>query len=250
MRHRAFTIVELLVTIAVIAAMMALVAAALGAAAAEGRATRCRANLRQMAIAAQRYAATYDWYPPAIRYETVNGEFRHLAWDWVTAFPNQARSPGALWSFGDNPGQVQQCPDYHGSSSYGEPHTGYNYNTTYIGGEAPFPQTGWDNFRRGVPPHACRRGSLCAMFGDGGRKVEANKYMRAPLNTEGSLSTVYNGGQAFRHRGATNVAFVDGHIGSANVPCKGKLATPQHLQTMDFPRNGFLSEDDSAYDPR
>ena len=76
--------------------------------------------------------------------------------------------------------------------------------------------------------------------------------MRAPLNTvEGALFRVYAGGQAFRHAGATNVAFLDGHLAPVHRPRPGRLATDQLLeQTMGYPENGFLSDDDRAYDPR
>jgi prepilin-type processing-associated H-X9-DG protein len=250
-RNRAFSIVELVVVIAMTAALIGLLAPALSRAASGSRSGRCQSNLRQMAVAAHNYAAIYDVYPAAIRYEQVNGVLHNIAWDWVTTFSHHVVGPGALWSFTGNPNEVHQCPEFHGVSTFGEPFTGYNYNTTYIGGESPFPQTGWTPMRRGVSPHACSQASRCAMFGDGGWKLGANKYMRAPMNSEGSLNVVYSGGQAFRHSRATNIAFVDGHIGTAGTPHKGNLATPALLeQTMDYPGNGFLSDDDDAYDPR
>ena len=253
MRRRAFTITELLVVIAIGSVIVGLLFPALASVAEGSRSTRCQTNLRQMAVAAQNYAASFDAYPAAIRYENVNGVFQRIAWDWVTTFSNQLISPGPLWEFTENPGEVQQCPDCNAPATFGgDPFTGYNYNTTYIGAEAPFPQTGWDAVRRGVPPHACARVSQCAMFGDGGWKGGANKFMRAPENSEElPLSVIYSGGQAFRHRASTNLVFIDGHVAAANTPCKGSSATRTNLsQMMDFPHNGFLSENDRMYDPR
>jgi prepilin-type processing-associated H-X9-DG protein len=76
--------------------------------------------------------------------------------------------------------------------------------------------------------------------------------MRAPLDSEHQgLSTIYAGGQAFRHRRSTGIAFIDGHIGATTDGHRGKRATESLLQqVMDFPRNGFLSNDDAMYDPR
>jgi type II secretory pathway pseudopilin PulG len=251
-RH-AVTIIEIMAVIAVIALILGLLAPALSGAKASSRQTRCQSNLKQMATAAHAYATMYDAFPTAIRYENSGGVFRRIAWDWVTTFDGQVLSAGALWQFTSNPDDVQQCPEFEGSATFsGDPHTGYNYNTTYIGGEATFPQVGWNHVRQGIAPHHCHRGSRCAMFGDGGWKSGANKFMRAPLNSENvGLSAVYAGGQAFRHRGTTCIAFIDGHIGATRDALPGVLATQSLLDNiMAFPRNAFLSDDDAFYDPR
>jgi prepilin-type processing-associated H-X9-DG protein/prepilin-type N-terminal cleavage/methylation domain-containing protein len=248
----AFTLIEVLATIGVLALLMGLLLPVLARTREGARSARCMANLRQMAVAAQQYALRYQHFPPAVRYER-DGGFRQVAWDWVTTFSGDLVSPGALWSFADDPGTVHQCPSYHGpSTSAGDPHTGYNYNTTYLGGESPFPATGWEEFRPGVTFAACRRAPRCAMFGDGGWAGGANKFMRAPLNSEGAApDAIYAGGQAFRHAGATNVAYVDGHVGASDDPRPGEHASDLLLErVMDHPRNGFLSDDDSAYAPR
>jgi prepilin-type N-terminal cleavage/methylation domain-containing protein/prepilin-type processing-associated H-X9-DG protein len=246
---RAFTIVEVLVTVAVIAILVGLLTPAISRAGQGSRSIKCQSNLKQMAVAAQGYAAVYDNWPVAIRYASVGGVQHRLAWDWVTTATGQLVSPGLLWNFADNPDDVQQCPEFHGPSTFsGDPQTGYNYNTTYIGAEIS--QTG--HVRRGTPPHTCSRSSSCVMFGDGGWKDGANKFMRAPLRSEGltlPMLGLYSGGQAFRQAGHTNVAFVDGHIGTLNRAHEGNLATSSLLNQMDYPRNGFLSDDDSMYKP-
>ena len=87
------------------------------------------------------------------------------------------------------------------------------------------------------------------LFGDGEWKLGANKYMRSPRRSPSEDPVTYADGsatraagtQGFRHRGATNAAFCDGHaeslrdrftVGNANVG-EG---------------TGFLSEDNSLYD--
>ena len=252
-QRRAFTISEVLVIVGMTAMLLGLLAPALSSARARSRAARCQLNLKQMAAAAFAYAAVYDAFPVAIRYDNSSGVLRTIAWDWVAGAAGQPASPGALWGFANNPGDVQQCPECDGrANALGDPYTGYNYNTTYIGGEARFPHAGWHAVRKGIAPHACARGHSCAMFGDGGYSGGANKFMRAPLDSEHiGLDAVYAGGQAFRHRGATNIAFVDGHVGSTREAHRGARATDALLnQYMAYPRNGFLSNDDSAYDPR
>ncbi|UCD75469.1 MAG: type II secretion system protein [Phycisphaerales bacterium] len=253
MRRPAFTLVELLVSVAVIGLLMGLLFPALSAVKATARSVESLSNLRQMAIAANKYTTLWDVFPTALRYESVDGVAHRIAWDWVTTFQGQVISPGPLWDLTDNPDRVMQDPEYDGPANFnGDPFTGYNYNTTYIAGEAEYVAFGWDVVRKGVPPHACRRSDRSAIFGCGGWAGGANKFMRAPLNTEsGPLEIVYAGGQAFRYRGCTNVAYIDGHVKSVCSPREGDLATEELLTgVMDFPHNGFLSDDDSAYDPR
>jgi prepilin-type N-terminal cleavage/methylation domain-containing protein/prepilin-type processing-associated H-X9-DG protein len=253
MRFRAFTLVELMVTVAIISTLLGLLLPALSAVQTSALQMKGQSNLRQMGIAAQQYSALWDAWPTAIRYEEVGGVIHRVAWDWVTvAATDELVSPGPLWTLTDNPDEVMQCPAYHGpSNSPGDPFTGYNYNTSFIGGES-FNQVGWDNVRRGVPPHACVRASTTAIFGCGGWVGGANKYMRAPTSPNGlPLETIYAGAQAFHYNGSTNVAYIDGHVGSVAQPKTGTYANEQLVDgILDHPDNGFLSDDASAYDPR
>ncbi len=251
--HDGFTVIELIVVIAVTTLLLALLVPSLASVRAAGRSAACMSNLRQMSIAAQRYALEYKYFPPAIRYEN-DGDFLNVAWDWVTTFDNRLVSPGPLWEFTDDPGRVQQCPDYGGGTNFADPHTGYNYNTTYVGGESSFPHTGWDpdHYRSGVRYGAARWTSRVAVFGDGG-VVDgiANKFMRAPMNEVEAyaLDVIYRGAQAFRHGHATNVAYLDLHVAPATAPLRGTRATDPLLQLLGYPENGFLSDDDLAYNP-
>jgi prepilin-type processing-associated H-X9-DG protein len=247
-RRRAFSLLELLVVLATIALLLGLMLPALAGVRTSSRTVLCISNLRQMAIAAQRYALEYHYFPFAVRYEHDGTE---TDWDWVTR-DGQVISPGPLWDFSDDPGKVQQCPEYHGTTNYADPFTGYNYNTTHIGSEGEWPDTASAGFRAGVRYSVCRWTARVAMFGDGGRAGSTNKFMRAPMNSEEfPPGIIYTGGQAFRHQKATNVAYLDGHVDMARVPFKGALATEALLTLMmDHPRNGFLSDDDRAYDPR
>ena len=135
---------------------------------------------------------------------------------------------------------------------FADPYTGYNYNTTFIGAEGTLATPGWEGIRWRVPLGQHRRTVQTAMFGDGGRAGGTNKFMRAPMNSEGyALDVIYAGGQAFRHQRSTNVAYLDGHVDSVQKPYAGALATESLLEdVMGYPENGFLSDDDSAYDPR
>lgn len=65
-RYAAFTLVELLVVIAIIGILIALLVPAVQAIRATARATQCRSNLRQMAVAATSYESSKQRFPPGM----------------------------------------------------------------------------------------------------------------------------------------------------------------------------------------
>ncbi|MCA9297346.1 MAG: DUF1559 domain-containing protein [Phycisphaerales bacterium] len=250
-RGRGFSLVELLMVIGVIAVLIG-VAVPVALSVRDGaRSVTCSSNLRQLTFAATQYANTHGAYPIAVRSAMNNGVFEIHNWDWVTRFDGTVLRSGALYAYADRPDAVFRCPSYAGPPNAKDPATGYNYNTTYIGGEGPVTIPGWTYVRDSARPSQCRRTAMCAIFGCAGRRDGTNKFMRAPENSvEGNLAEVYSGAQAFRHHGATMVSVLDGSVNRIADPCAGVHATDD-LKTMvlDYPHNGFLSDDDSAYRP-
>lgn len=250
---RGFTIVEVMVSLAIVAVLLGLLFPALAAGRGTAHTVQSLSNLRQMTIAAGRYADAWRRWPVAVRYESGEEGMRTMAWDWVDDGEG-GHAPGALWTWTDDPEAVMQCPALPTrTNSMDDPATGYNYNTSYIGGEAPFPFTGWDQIRWGLRPWATRRPDAVAIFGAGGFRSGPNKFMRAPGNPEGlDPWTQHAGAQAYRyHGGRTVVAWLDGHVGTGPEATWIESTTEMLAESvLDFPRHGFLSFDDSAYDPR
>ena len=254
-----FSVIEVLTVMSAIVVLAGLVVTTAGVARSMSRGTACRANLRQLHLAAETYHISSGAYPAAILYFMDAGGVRTVSWDFDHRGDGTIE-PGPIWAYLDGPDKVFQCPEFHGSSTFGDdPATGYNYNTTYIGAEGRFPipqgngvREGWEHCRRGVPAGVHRRPSSTALFGDGGWKDGANKFMRAPSNeVEVDLALVHGGTQAFRHGGCTNLCCLDGHVECREMPFEGIHGNQDLLETITgFPRNGFLSENDEAYDPR
>jgi len=270
--RRGLTITELLVVIAVLGVLAGLAIPALDAVAASTRRAHCKSNLRQMARAAIARAAQHDGrFPPGLLHgsnsDATSGDVR--AWDW-TRSASGVVTPGELWLFtdGDSEQRVLQCPTaQHVAASWtGDPVTGYNYNVAYIAAEARQPTAGdaghgaWDlviekpnlDGRTELTLQQCRRSGTVALFGTGGRRGGVNKFMRSPVNAPGCYDTAYGGGQSFSG-GTTNVAWVDGHVSSQRHGHRGLHWSdlPAWMTDgLDWPRNGFLSEDAAAYDPR
>jgi len=248
LRHdTGFTLLEVLVVVAVIAVLMAILLPSLKHARDAAKGIQCLSNLRQMAIASHSYAnANEDLYPIAY-YMQMTPQLISFAWDftttkdWSTTPPTTTVKAGLLWQ---NEGleRIQQCPSFDGGHNWvADPFTGYNYNTSYIGhGAAEAIQTP-------ATVTAVTRPARTALFGDGEYGGGANKFMRAPWSNPGDahFSGRFAGTQGYRHRGRTNVAFCDGH---------GQQWGELHTNTYEndreaiAPGTGFLSEDNSLYD--
>ena len=273
-RRAGFTLVEVLVVIAVIAMLLGVLVPVIADVQSSARRVQGQTNLRTMAMAARSWAMEHDGrFPPALLIGTdadsTSGDVR--CWDWWTrSNDSNFLKPGLLWTYTNHPDRVLQCPAYDGVDNWSGPDqpTGYNYNVTFVAAMTPMQgvagQGSWDLLidkpalmsPDGSPGGTdlalaqCRRAGQVALFGEGGYRNGANKFMRSPLH---ELELAYGGSQAFRHRGVTNVACIDGSVHGHREAWRGALhdQLPDALTTfMDHPNNGFLSNDDSAYDPR
>ncbi len=248
-RCKGFTLLELVIVIGVIAMLSSVLLPSLSRAEQYARSIQCLNNLRVMSLAAQTYAVSNDdMYPLAhstIRIERVRYVY---AWDftqikdWNTG---EVRvEPGLLWEGSHNP-KVQQCPSFKGDDTWlGDPFTGYNYNTSYIGYSQPADPA--------ARPHPARVDQVespqrTALFGDGQWASGANKFMRAPFQDAEHDTFVgrVGGTQGYRHLGGTNVAFCDGH--SETWTQRHTEMDPQETMKV-APGTGFLSPDNSLYD--
>ncbi|HUA66695.1 MAG TPA: prepilin-type N-terminal cleavage/methylation domain-containing protein [Alphaproteobacteria bacterium] len=236
-----FTLVELLVVIAVIAILAAILLPVLSQAQLRAKRIQCLSNLRQMAIAAPVYADDYGNFYPIAQYDD-NRTGSAYCWDMNVIY-NAAGiptvTPGILWEGRSNI-QIQQCPSFNGSADYFDnPYTGYNYNTSYIGhgqGEA---------VEQPAKTSDVYHPAKTVIFGDGQYSAGANKFMRAPYPNPGDASYVGRnaGTQGFRHSGLSNAAFCDGHAESLRDCC-----TNNSENSIVAPGTGFLSVSNSMYD--
>lgn len=232
-----FTLLELLVTLVIIGILAAALIPAMVTGRELARATVCRGNLRHMAVAALAYAAANDdVLPPAHArdynsHETTSWEA--FLWDYDARFANDMK--------------VHQCPSFKGSAMWaGDRYTGYNYNASYLGGTRSIYNGKIESdSKRSAALYDIRDPRNCAMFGDGQYESGANKFMRSPFPgpLDHDSGTALAGTQGFRHRGATNAAFVDGSV----RPLK-ECFTKSGGRGKPAQGCGFLSEDNSLYD--
>lgn len=256
-KNNAFTLIEMLVVISIMALLMGMVLPSLSKARQLAKRIYCLNNMRQMTIAANTYACTNDdHYPLSYLTKKRNGIRYFYSWDfttykdWSVTPTKEVIQPGLLWQ-GQTIEKVHQCPSFKGSHNWmADPYTGYNYNTSYIGiNEAVSPVSSARTIDVKNP-------SQTVIFGDGQFESGANKMMRAPFSNprDASFSDVGRaaGTQGYRHLKQTNVAFCDGHVQSwkhlfINTDPIGKTQLDGYNATHDI-KIGFLSKDNSMYD--
>lgn len=242
MGRRAFTLIELLVVIAIIAILASLLLPALARGKQTAQRVNCVSNLRQMCIAAQIYLDDQSGFYPIAYYESIQSGVKYsIAWDFVTRLSAEPEvKPGLLWGKAGD-GKIQQCPSFRGPANWlADPHTGYNYNTSFIGHgqfeSIPEPAKGSD----------IKQPAATVIFGDGQFASGANKFMRAPWRNPGdqSFRGRWAGTQGFRHQRKTNAAFCDGHVESL----KQRFVENQDGAEKVAPGTGFLSASNELYD--
>jgi len=117
--RRGFTLLELLVVLAVIGLLAALLLPAVHYAREAARRTQCTSNLRQLGLAIQNYHATYEMFPPgstpaeySLHFSMMPYIEQGVLFEEIEAAPGD-RQKWSLLSF-EHPIAVYQCPSDRG----------------------------------------------------------------------------------------------------------------------------------------
>jgi prepilin-type N-terminal cleavage/methylation domain-containing protein/prepilin-type processing-associated H-X9-DG protein len=229
MKKKGFTLIELLVVIAIIAILAATLFPVFAKAREKARQASCQSNLKQLTLAFMMYAQDYDeTMPPAYYYQ--NGWNDEFAWDFHINWASGATELGLVGPY-TRSGQLNSCPSFTGET-WGRPHTGYAYNTSYIGAD-PLAGTGSASLAEiKSPAETVLLADSAYLFNN---SATGNNFLRAP----GDPSYAWIGPNVhFRHNRTANVAYCDGHVKAVSRMFNSSGGN-------DF---GDLSADDSAYD--
>jgi len=230
-RSAAFSLVEILVTISVLALLLALLMPALAGARSQAHGLVCRSNLRQLVLAGTGYATENDgFFVPAAKDMPDNAGLNR--WHGVRPRLNEPFDPlrGPLAGYLAD-GRVKECPagvdflktqDWNASFEKGC--GGYGYNMAYIGsrlwdGSLNGPQAFQAAYARTTSVAEVANPAQTLMFTDtamanGGDSLIEYSFAEPPFAVfGGQVMTGFAMSPSihFRHGGA-NVCWADGHV--------------------------------------
>lgn len=193
MAGKFFTLVEMLVVVAIIAILAALLMPSLHTALASARSVSCQSNLRQLNLGMQEYIQqNYSWFPSAAQWHArnVTSIYNYHVKHGIRFYLGNADDDDAILSI------LRGCPD---SSNYGKAIT-YSMNDK-LGGIYQWPP---------APP----RRKLNKLV----RPQSTICLIDARIGTSDLQITFLNRGFGIdRHAGRPNILWADGHISAEHT---------------------------------
>lgn len=225
--HNAFSLLELLIVIAVVGALVAIVTPAYSTARRQGMAAGCATRLRELGGAMQMYGNDYDAKCMPLAYWTAEliGEGPTIYWWGTNEATGVNHERGFVWPYLQSPlggGGVFECPEqpwgsYKPQGAAKAITSTYGYNGYYL---SPEHTPAWGEFIGHRPWQmlsTVRDPSRVFAFADtlidlGGATPFNNAFLEPARLFFSSWEQNDNPTTAFRHRGTAQVVHVDGHV--------------------------------------
>jgi len=253
-RIEAFTLVELLVVVAIFATLAAMMFPALTHSLNVSRRTACASNLRQLAIANHTYAADHRYFVAAAEDMWDSNRTR---WHGARSSSSKAfeSASGPLAVYLGLEGRVKVCPSFRPDATGFESGCGgYGYNVRGVGSQA-YILGSYAGSKAGMPPDQIANPAGTVMFADsafiqskksGDSIIEysfAEAYYHVsdnqPTESSKSIPSIH-----FRHADLANVVWVDGHVTTE------RLETEYNAQYTKMKFGWFGPSDNSLFDPK
>jgi len=263
---QAFTLIELIVVVAIISILVTLVAPAVRSVQETGKRSKCSHNLRQLYLANKLYAVDYGHYVAAaegMNYGKFNpGPINCKRWHGERDAPSQPfdGTRGPLVPYLGEDESIRACPslkNVHQNSpdAFEQSCGGYGYNDAGVGSRAY--QYGYNSRAdaKGTFPGTIRHAAQTVMFTDAaflknGKLIEysfSKPYyqFKSSKSPDGSVesSGVWDPSIHFRHRGKANVVWCDGHISCEEMTV---AKSAEHTKNL---LGWFGEENNELFDP-
>jgi prepilin-type N-terminal cleavage/methylation domain-containing protein/prepilin-type processing-associated H-X9-DG protein len=226
-----FTLIELIVVIAIISVLAALLTPALSAGLERAQACKCQSNIRQLFLANIQYAADHGRYVAAA--PDIFGK-NLKRWHGVRSSMTKPfdGTRGPLYEYLSQSDGLRTCPSLKNFRSgaafnaFEDSCGGYGYNDRGVGSRAYWHGYNTNGVLNGMPPVAIRQPTETVMFCD---VAYPQPYGNPKYLIEYSFAEAYwfldgqqppqEAGRAdptihFRHRGRANIVWCDGHVSS------------------------------------
>lgn len=260
---KAFTLVELLVVISIIALLLSVLLPALSAARSQTRTVVCKSNIRQLVLANTGYAVENNNYyvPAAIDIDRPDAGLHR--WHGTRANQNETFNPlkGPLVKYLAD-GKVKQCLEKRvftqtdkWDASFEKGCGGYGYNMDYIGSKLGHAEIHWTMaYKLTAKTTDITRTAQTLMFADCAFLKEGNlieySFARPPFpiyNGQPLTFAPYRPSIHFRHRNKAAIAWVDGHV-SSEIMTKREDKNLYDAKSASFKLGWFGPLDNSLFD--